>query len=95
LGLVSPLRAEPPPQNGHVLSERMNASFDEEADPEFHRYCRFLEDGVPFFKKYPISNDINLEKKVLCGLFRRARKNQEKTCLFAKTWRRSWGGGLT
>lgn len=76
LGLVSPQRLSP--QRNHPLmmgSDIMAMSFDEEADPEFHRFSRFVENGIPFFKKYPIKTEINLEKKVIQSLFRMVGKN--------------------
>jgi hypothetical protein len=41
------------------MSAVMAASFDEDNDPEFNKYCKFVDSGVPFFKKYPIKNAIS------------------------------------
>lgn len=45
------------------MSAVMAASFDEDNDPEFNKYCKFVDSGVPFFKKYPIKNAINAAPK--------------------------------
>lgn len=73
------------------MSAIMAASFDEDNDPEFNKYCKFVDSGVPFFKKYPIKNAINpapKDTKVKPQLY--SHKNQQilRTYPSKKTLRR-------
>jgi hypothetical protein len=56
LGLTSPMREDPKIHHPDIEVDPIGMSFDEEGDPEFHRYCRFLESGLSFHKRYPIKN---------------------------------------
>lgn len=42
LGLASPLREDPPIHHADIEVDPVGMSFDEDSDPEFQRYCRFL-----------------------------------------------------